>query len=128
MTSHDTQVHRVLAIQSILIAATAGVFLVVKGYTEAQAAMYGGAIALLSAWMLARRMRMAELASQTGPQMGMQSLMIGAVLRFVVVLGLFALGMGWLELSPLPLIIGFAVAQVAFVVSGPAAMRTGLTR
>jgi ATP synthase protein I len=128
MTSHDTQVHRVLAIQSILIAATAGVFLVVKGYTEAQAAMYGGAIALLSAWMLARRMRTAELASQTGPQMGMQSLMIGAVLRFVVVLGLFALGMGWLELSPLPLIIGFAVAQIAFVVSGPAAMRTGLTR
>lgn len=128
MNSHDTQVHRVLAIQSILIAATAGVFLVVKGYTEAQAAMYGGAIALLSAWMLARRMRTVELTSQTGPQMGMQSLMIGAVLRFVVVLGLFALGMGWLGLSPLPLIIGFAVAQIAFVVSGPAAMRTGLTR
>lgn len=126
MNSHDAQVQRVLFIQSLLVAATAGVFLIVKGLTEAQAALYGGAVALLSAWMLARRMRTAVTASQTGPQNGMQSLMMGAALRFILVLGLFALGMGWLKLSPLPLIIGFAVAQIAFVFSGSPAMKTGV--
>lgn len=126
--SHDAHIHRVLLIQSLLIATTAAVFLVVKGFTEAQAALYGGAIALLSAWMLARRIRAVELVSQAEPHKGTQSLMIGAGLRFIVVLGLFALGMGWLKLSPLPLIIGFGVAQIAFVLSGSGAVRTGLSR
>lgn len=123
---HDAQIHRVLIIQSLLTVATAAVFLIVNGFAEAQAALYGGAIALLSAWMLARRMRTAVTASQTGPQNGMQSLLMGAALRFILVLGLFALGMGWLKLLPLPLIIGFAVAQIAFVFSGSPAMKTGV--
>ena len=128
VNAHDAQIHRVLIIQFLLTAATAGVFLIVEGFPEAQAALYGGAIALLSAWMLARRMRTAELALQAGPQNGMQSLLMGAALRFILVLGLFALGMGWLKLLPLPLIIGFAVAQVAFVFSGSPAMKTGVNR
>jgi len=118
MSMHDGNVRRLLVIQTSLVAGVTGIFFVLGGLPEAQSALYGGLVALLSAGMLGRGIRLAAEAARSAPDYGTRSLYLGAVQRFVIVLALFAAGMGWLGLSPLPLIVGFAVAQAAFVIEG----------
>ena len=114
-----------LVIQFILVAAVVGFFLFTADVLAAQAAAYGGGMALLVAWMLGRRaLRAAEVAKR---HPGQETVVIymGAVQRFVVVLVLFGLGMGWLELQPVPLLAAFAVAQLGHLFnSGLVIMRS----
>jgi len=105
-----------LGIQVFLVIASALAFLIAAGASAAGAAAYGGATALLNAWMLARRVRSASDTALQAPERGALSLYLGAVQRFVTVLALLILGMGWLQLAPLPLIVGFVVGQVGFIV------------
>ncbi len=113
-----------LVIQFILVAAVVGFFLFTSDLLAAQAAAYGGGMALLVAWMLGRRaLRAAEVAKRHPGQETMVIYM-GAVQRFVVVLVLFGLGMGWLKLQPVPLLAAFAVAQFGHLFnSGLVSMR-----
>ena len=101
-----------LVIQVILVAAVVGFFLFTSDTRAAGAAAYGGAIALLVAWMLGRRTLRAAEVAKTHPGQETVVVYVGAIQRFVVVLVLFALGMGWLKLLPVPLLVGFAVAQL----------------
>lgn len=114
MNLRQADARRLLATQAALVAAAAGACLVAAGPFEAQSALYGGAIALLSAWMLGRRVRLAIETARTHPGRETMVLYLGALQRFFVVVALFALGMGGLELHPVPLLIGFGVAQLAF--------------
>lgn len=114
-----------LGIQVFLVIASAVAFLIGAGAPAAGAAAYGGGTALLNAWLLGRRLRSATDAALEAPQRGALSLYLGAVQRFVTVLALFMLGMGWLELAPLPLIVGFAAGQAGFIVG---AARLGASR
>jgi ATP synthase protein I len=50
-------------------------------------------------------------------QRSMLSLYFGAVQRFVLVLALLAVGMGYLKLAPLPLLASFAIAQLAYALA-----------
>ena len=107
-----------LAIQLILVAIVAGVFLVSEGMPAAGAAAYGGAIALLSAWMLGRGVLRAAEVAKSNPGSETTVLYVGAAQRFLVVLVLFGLGMGWLGLLPVPLLVAFAIAQLGHVFNG----------
>ncbi len=107
-----------LLIQVVLVLAVVGFFLLTGDPLAAQAAAYGGAMALLIAWMLGRRALLAAEVAKTQPGREMLVIYIGALQRFVVVLVLFGLGMGWLELQPVPLLAAFAIAQLGHLFNG----------
>ncbi len=107
-----------LAIQFVLASAVVGFFLITGEPLAAQAAAYGGAMALLIAWMLGRRALLAAEVAKAQPGREMMVIYIGAVQRFVAVLVLFGVGMGWLALQPVPLLAAFAIAQLGHMLNG----------
>jgi len=115
---HEGEVIVLLASQAVLVAVAVGAFLFLAGLPHAQAAAYGGGIALLSAWLLGRHVRRASEVARTNPGRETAVLYIGAVQRFVLILVLFGLGMGKLGLAPLPLLVGFGAAQAGYLISG----------
>jgi len=130
MSTGHAEARRVLLLQAALSVAAAA-FFADSGIGAVMAALYGGGIAVASAWLLARRLAMASDAAGDATA-GMRVLYVGAVQRFALVLGLFALGMGALGLSPLPLIVGFAAAQLGFLLvellpRGPLAGKSSLS-
>ena len=110
-------VRRVLLSQAVLTLLTGAVFLVSLGSGAAVAALYGGAVALLSTWLLGRRVqRIPEIPAQ-GHAGGQLALYAGVLPRFIVTLALLGIGIGGLKLFPLPLIAAFAVAQLGFLIN-----------
>ena len=116
-------VRRVLLGQAALVVLVAAGFLLWPGRTPglngALAAIYGGSVAILSAWWLGRQVRRAGSggAAQSDTQRSQIALYAGAGERFLVTLALLGLGLGWLKLMPLPVIIAFGVAQAAFLIN-----------
>ena len=117
MSLQSGEVGRLLAIQCVLTSAVVAYFLVTGDPVAAQAAAYGGAMALLIAWMLGRRALLAAEVAKTHPGGEMMVIYTGAVQRFVAVIVLFGLGMGWLDLQPVPLLAAFAIAQLGHVLN-----------
>jgi ATP synthase protein I len=111
-------VRSLLLAQGVLVALLVGILFATGRSDAAMAAAFGGGIALLSAWLLGVSVRLAAQLARTDPGRETTALYIGAVMRFAGVLVLFAVGMGVLQLSPLPLLGGFAVAQVGHVLNG----------
>ena len=109
---------RVLGIQVVLSLLVGTLFWLRGGVSDGQAALFGGGCAIVGALLLVRRVRLAIDAARVSPGSETTVLFIGALQRFAIVLGLFVLGMGWLRLSPVPLLVGFAVAQAAFFLHG----------
>lgn len=98
-----------LAIQAGITLAVAAGFYVYRGLPGVGAVLYGGGIALgvssLLAWRLARASR---------PGAGIAGLYLGALERFVFVAAAFAVGIAALKLAPLPLLAGFAGAEIGY--------------
>lgn len=107
-----------LVLQLALVAVAVGGYLFAQGGGAAQATAYGGGLAMLNTWLLGRRVLRASEIAKTHPGQETMVLYVGVVQRFMVVVTLFGLGMGWLGLQPVPLLIGFAVAQLAYFVNG----------
>lgn len=108
------EARRIMAIQAALLVAVALAYWLAEGMHPARSAAYGGVIALVAGWMLGRRVRLAKEVARVAPGRETTVLYIGAVQRFVTILALFALGMGWLNLSPVPILVAFGMAQAAF--------------
>lgn len=117
----SADVYRLLIVQSAIVAMVTAGFLVGDGASAGWAAAYGGGAALLSAGLLARRVRLATDRARTDPGRETAVLYLGAVQRFVLILVLFAVGMGQLGLPPAPLLVGFGLAQAAYLMLGPRA-------
>ena len=119
-------IRRVLVSQIVLTLLTAGVAFALLGSAAALAALYGGGVALVSTWLLGRRVsRTPEIARQgdTGSQLALYA---GILPRFIVTLALLAAGIGWLKLAPIPLIVAFGLAQLGFAINlGSARQRPG---
>ncbi|MBE9516538.1 MAG: ATP synthase subunit I [Proteobacteria bacterium] len=107
---------RVLIAQALLVAVTTCIFAVVSGQPDALAALYGGAITLVGSWWLSRRIRHASDLAKDNPGAGAIALYGGAIERFVYVTVAFAIGLGVLKLSVLPLMMAFIVAYLGFLV------------
>ncbi|WP_297361375.1 ATP synthase subunit I [Acidiferrobacter sp.] len=80
------------------------------------AALAGGAIAMLSASLLAYSVGRAD--GTGGPAGAQLWLYGGAIARFVLAITLLGLGLGVFHVSPLPFLIAFVLGQAAFLVPG----------
>ncbi len=112
----QTSAKRVAGLQIIIAALTAVVFGGVEGSWAAVSAFFGGFIGLTISLLLRRGVLKANEVAQEDPKRGMIVLYVGAVQRFVVVLALFGLGLGMLGMLPLPVVVGFGCAQLAYAV------------
>lgn len=120
MSTADSQLaaksRSVAGLQIISSVVVAGLFLL-QGTWDSLSALYGGFASVLTALVLSRGVKRAEEAVLRDPKQSLQILYFGAVKRFLLVMGLIALGLAVLKLAPIALCVGFAVAQMGFVVS-----------
>lgn len=98
-----------LAIQAGIMLAVAAGFYIYQGPPAAAAVLYGGGIALGVSGLLAMR-----LARAARPGAGVAGLYLGAFERMIFVAAAFAAGIAALKLAPLPLLAGFAGAEVGY--------------
>jgi ATP synthase protein I len=110
-----------LAIQAGLTLAVAAGFYVYRGGFSAVSAVYGGAIALVVTSMLAFR-----LARAARPGAGVLGLYLGTFERFLFIGAAFAFAIAVLKLLPVPLLAGFAGAEIGYFFAA-AALRDGDT-
>lgn len=109
--------NNLIVIQAILVAVCVLGVWIYDDFSSAWAAIYGGAVALANAWLLARRIERAGELVKTDPNKGMYSLYIGAIQRFVLVLVGLGVGMGVFHLHPVPMIVTFGIAQLAYAIA-----------
>lgn len=100
--------------QALFIGIVVVFYLLLGDRSDAQAALFGGSCALLNTWLLGRRLRLADEVARLSPGQEVTVIYMGVVQRFTLLLALFILGMGWLRLNPVPLLVAFGTAQVAF--------------
>jgi ATP synthase protein I len=104
----------IAGLQIISSVVVAGLFLML-GAWDAVSALYGGFASVLTALFLSRGVKRAEESVLRDPKRSLQILYFGAVQRFLLVAVLLALGLAVLKLAPVALCVGFAVAQMSFV-------------
>lgn len=108
-----SRLRRLLVTQVTLTVVVAAIYFALKGGEPAVAALFGGGIALASSGLLAWRARRTEQGKVLNAQQSMRVLIRSMLERYATVAVLFALGMGVLKLSPLPMLIGFVVCLTA---------------
>ena len=108
---------KIFLVQVGLIVITAVILSLVKSHEFFWATLYGGAIIIASTSFFGWRLR---IATQTDSDKSAENtvnsveLFKGIFIRFVLVIVLLALGLGWLKLLPAGVLSGFIVAQLAF--------------
>lgn len=110
------QTRNIIAAQIVIGAVVAAGFGMVHGMAGAQAALYGAFVSVFVATMLRRGINRASQIAGQDPKTAMLTLYVGAVVRFVLVLILFGVGLAGLKLLPLPVIVGFGLAQFAYLI------------
>ncbi len=91
-------------------------FLWAQSLWHAQSALYGAFVNVCMALLLGGSVARAGHAAAHSAQTGMLILVIGGILRFVLVLVLFGVGFKVLKLDPLAAIVGFGLAQLAYLI------------
>ena len=112
---------KVIAQQLGVSALIAAAFLMARGQGEAYAALFGGLIGVVVAFLLGRGVARATETARLDHKKSMLILYLGALQRFVLVLVLFAVGLKVFALAFLPMVAGFAGAQLIYAT----AMRRG---
>lgn len=105
---------KILLVQAGLVFITAVVLTLVKGHEFFIATLYGGAVVIVSTIYFGWRLKIATEAVDDKPSVNSVELFKGIILRFLIVIALLALGLGWLKLAPAGILSGFIVAQLAF--------------
>ena len=112
-----TATHKVIALQLVVSVLIAAAFFMAGGEAETLAALYGGMISAIIAFLLGRGVARAAEAARQDPKKSMLILYVGAAQRFILVLMLFGAGLKGLNLAFLPMIAGFGGAQLAYLLS-----------
>lgn len=103
---------RLIALQCGAVALVAVAFLLARGRWDAVSAVYGGLVGVSMTLLLSRGVALAgKMPSLSQSQI---VLYVGAVVRFVLVLALFAIGLAGFDLAPLAMVAGFVAAQLVF--------------
>jgi ATP synthase protein I len=105
----------VIAFQLASVGIVVAIFQVVQGGLAGAAALFGGATALVNLLLLDWRARRANRAGALSARQSLQVLYLSALERFATVALLFALGIGVLDLEPLPLLLGFIAGLPALL-------------
>lgn len=111
----QTGASRIMTVQMVLVLLVAGGSFWAWSVPGAQAALFGGLIAMLNTWIAGRKVRKAALVAKNSPGQEVTVLYIGAVQRFVLTLLLFIAGMAMLKLMPAALLLAFGLAQLAYL-------------
>ena len=105
----------VISTQLIISVIVAAAFLM-KGIWESVAALYGGIASLCITILLLWGIKRATEAAKDSPGKSMRILYVGAVQRFLLVIGLLAMGIAMLKLDPIAMCVGFALAQLSYLI------------
>lgn len=103
---------RIRLIQLLIVVALMAAFYIFSSGWQAVSVFYGGCVALVYSALLGANVALATV--RTGQEL--QALYVGAVVRFIVVAGLFILGLGWIELAGVGVVVGFGVVQLAYMI------------
>lgn len=114
----ELDARNVFRVQAFMVSGLTLMFYFIDGQAAAQSALYGGAIVLFNGWITQRRLRAAQELAKIAPGREVTTLYLAAIQRFIFTLIFFALGMGWLELDPIPMLITFGLAQLGYFISG----------
>ncbi len=108
---------KILAVQASLVLIAAVVLTLVKGHEFFMATLYGGAVIIASTSYFGWRLKIAtQTVDKTSSEYSVNSVELfkGIFIRFLMVIVLLALGLGWLKLAPAGVLSGFIIAQLAF--------------
>ena len=105
---------KILLVQIGLVVITAVILSLVKSHEFFLATLYGGAVIIASTIYFGWRLKIATQTTDNEPTVNAVELFKGIFIRFVMVIVLLALGLGWLKLAPAGVLSGFIVAQLAF--------------
>jgi len=112
-------IRRLSLTQLAFVMIAALVALLQKDSGFALALIFGGLISLVGTWVHAWRVHLATEAANDEYEKGLgidsSELVKGSVLKFIVVIALFLLGMAVIKLEPLAIVIGFVSAQMSFL-------------
>ncbi len=107
---------RLLKVQ-LLAASVAGLLFLSQSQWAALSALYGAFISLSTTLLMSRGMHMAERLAGDDMKKMQAILYGGAVVRFVLVIALFLLGLAVVELEPLATAVGFGLAHTAHLIN-----------
>jgi ATP synthase protein I len=110
------------ALQIALIAVAAMAAWLWQGAEVAAAALYGGAVALVNVGLLVWRWRQGRYDYHCDGARHLRQFHRSSLERFLVVAIVLAVGMYGLQLDPLPVLLGFIVGQVAWMIAAAALM------
>ena len=106
---------RILLVQVGLVVITAVILSQIKSHEFFIATLYGGAVVIVSTIYFGWRLKIAtEAVDNTTPTVNSVELFKGIFIRFLIVVVLLAVGLGWLKLQPAGILSGFIVAQLAY--------------
>ncbi|MBE9561761.1 MAG: ATP synthase subunit I [Proteobacteria bacterium] len=109
----NTGASKMLAVQAIITTIIAWFFYFYQTELAAQSALYGGFIVMFNVWMMDRRIRLAVKADEPGKEI--RILYFAAIQRFIFTLSFFIIGMGLLNLPPIPMLVAFSVAHLGYL-------------
>ena len=105
----------------LVIAALFGIRDVMAAHAQqnylALAAIYGGALSIVVSMTLSLAVLKATSVAKNDPKTAMGLLYVSAVIRFILILALFAIGIGWLGLNPIPLVIAAVATWLTGIVA-----------
>jgi len=106
---------RIIVWQALIMLLTAGIIGLIHGYYSALSALYGTLVAIIITFLRGWRMQRFTIPSTMSPSWELAYIYFGALERFIGVVVGMGLGMGWLRLPPVPIIVGFSLAQLAYM-------------
>jgi len=107
----------ILSIQALIIPVAAALGYLHGGVPAAQAAVFGAGTALSNTGLLVWRLHRSKRHLHADAHRHLRSFYFSTLERFFVVGGLLAIGLGALQLTPLPLLAAFVAGQTAWMFS-----------
>ncbi len=86
-----------------------------SGTLHGVSAVAGGAVSLIATLVSWGSMKWSSSLSLRNPSGGQIILYVSAAFRFVLVLVMFVICLAVLELAPLAVVVGFSLAQLAYI-------------
>lgn len=105
----------VMSLQMIVSITVTVAYWMTGSFSQAQSALYGGLVSVALAVLLKRNLIKAGQITLDTPRKSVLILYLGAVQRFIIVLGIFGAGFAVFRFKPLASLIGFGAAQLSYL-------------
>ena len=116
-SGNQSAIPRVALAQAVLASIAAVIGGVFSGLDAALAALFGGLVALAVSGVLVWRERQSMQHPEWDQHRLFKQFIRAGVERLIVLVGLLALGLAGLKLSPLPLLLGLLLAQFGWLMA-----------